>query len=322
MRRICLINIEKNPLINFINSSSKQKLTGGEQIFEHKYHDLLLNIRIQKEDSFNSSIFINQKPGEIYVFTPQEIDILNRFDSDIIDNYLNKYKNFKINCIKEETETSFKRDVKKFISLNFYDEENNIENNKFELESIPILSEDDEKEDIMLDINEPKKKEKNIKFEFPLNIENNELLNNINSSAKVKKLLDKFFESSIEKRYSNEPGLKDLKICEILCNLMLSISAKTPLKSIISFYSYKKRILKEAKEFSMKEKIKIICCIKSHLEKKIPSNITLQKMFELPEHSPYIQGEIMYRNIVKNLTEKSKLKFTFLQLNSGGGYLK
>ena len=136
MRRICLINIEKNPLINFINSSSKQKLTGGEQIFEHKYHDLLLNIRIQKEDSFNSSIFINQKPGEIYVFTPQEIDILNRFDSDIIDNYLNKYKNFKINSIKEETETSFKRDVKKFISLNFYDEENNIENNKFELESI------------------------------------------------------------------------------------------------------------------------------------------------------------------------------------------
>ena len=101
---------------------------------------------------------------------------------------------------------------------------------------------------------------------------------------------------------------------------MLSISAKTPLKSIISFYSYKKRILKEAKDFSMKEKIKIIFCIKRHLEKKIPLNIALQKMFDLPEYSPYIQGEIMYRNIVKNLTEKSKLKFTFLQLNSGGGY--
>jgi hypothetical protein len=320
MRRICLINIEKNSLINFINSSSRQKLTGGEQIFEHKYHDLLLNIRIQEGDSFNSSLFINQKPGEIYDFTPQEIDILNRFDSNVIDNYLNKYKNFETDSITEEMETSFKRDVKKFISLNFYDEENNIENNKFVLESIPLLSEEDEKEDIMLDINEPKKMEKNIKFNFPLNIENNELLNNINSSAKVKKLLDKFFESPIEKRYSSEPGLKDLKICEILCNLMLSISAKTPLKSIISFYSYKKRILKEAKDFSMKEKIKIVFCIKSHLEKKIPLNIKLQKMFELPEYSPYIQGEIMYRNIVKNLTEKSKLKFTFLQLNSGGGY--
>ena len=147
MRRICLINIEKNSLINFINSSSRPKLTGGEQIFEHKYHDLLLNIRIQEGDSFNSSLFINQKPGEIYDFTPQEIDILNRFDSNVIDNYLNKYKNFETDSITEEMETSFKRDVKKFISLNFYDEENNIENNKFE--SIPLLSEDDEKEDII-----------------------------------------------------------------------------------------------------------------------------------------------------------------------------
>ena len=41
---------------------------------------------------------------------------------------------------------------------------------------------------------------------------------------------------------------------------------------------------------------------------------------DLPEYSPFICGELMFRNIIKNLTEKSKLNFIFLQLNSGGGY--
>ena len=117
----------------------------------------------------------------------------------------------------------------------------------------------------------PKKWKKILNFNF--HIENNKLLNNINSFAKVKKLLDKFFESPFENRYSNEPGLRDLKICKIFCNLMLSISAKTPLKSIISFYSYKKRILKEAKDFSMKEKIKITFGEKDPVKYSITKNV-------------------------------------------------
>ena len=62
----------------------------------------------------------------------------------------------------------------------------------------------------------------------------------------------------------------------------------------------------------MKEKIKIICCIESHLARFIPTKLKLQKMIDLPENSPYLKGEIMYRNIIKNLTDHSILKFAFL----------
>jgi hypothetical protein len=41
-------------------------------------------------------------------------------------------------------------------------------------------------------------------------------------------------------------------------------------------------------------------------------------MIDLPENNPYLKGKIMYRNIIKNLTDHSRLKFAFLQLNSGG----
>ena len=50
----------------------------------------------------------------------------------------------------------------------------------------------------------------------------------------------------------------------------------------------------------------------------IPKKLKLQKMIDLPEFSPYLQGELMYRK--KNLTIKSKINFIFLQLNSGSGY--
>ena len=70
----------------------------------------------------------------------------------------------------------------------------------------------------------------------------------------------------------------------------------------------------------MKEKIKIICCIENHLARFIPTKLKLQKKIDLPENTPYLKGEIMYRNIIKNLTDYSRLKFAFLQLNCGGGY--
>ena len=41
-------------------------------------------------------------------------------------------------------------------------------------------------------------------------------------------------------------------------------------------------------------------------------------MEDLPEYSPYIQSEILYRDVISKLTNKSKLTFLFLQLNSGG----
>ena len=45
----------------------------------------------------------------------------------------------------------------------------------------------------------------------------------------------------------------------------------------------------------------------------------LVNMEDLPEYSPYIQSEILYRRIISNLKEDSKLSFLYLQLNSGAG---
>ena len=57
--------------------------------------------------------------------------------------------------------------------------------------------------------------------------------------------------------------------------------------------------------------MKIISCIRTHLGGCIPSKIKLQKMIDLPEYSPFLRGEIMYRNIIKNLNESSILNFFF-----------
>ena len=49
-------------------------------------------------------------------------------------------------------------------------------------------------------------------------------------------------------------------------------------------------------------------------------DLDIIKMLDLPEYSPYFQGEILYRKIISNLTNESKLNFNFLQLQSGAGY--
>ena len=78
--------------------------------------------------------------------------------------------------------------------------------------------------------------------------------------------------------------------------------------------------LKELNDYSIKEKMKIICSIKTHIISSIPDKLNVQKMIDLPEYSPYLLGELMYRNIIKGLNEESILKFIFLQIKSGGGY--
>ena len=112
----------------------------------------------------------------------------------------------------------------------------------------------------------------------------------------------------------------DLEMVEKICFLSISLNSEDPLPSIISFNYFKNKTFEKYPDFSNKEKIKILCCIKSHVMKEIPQKLELQKMIDLPEFSPYLQGELMFRNIIKNLTIKSKINFIFLQLNSGSGY--
>ena len=52
---------------------------------------------------------------------------------------------------------------------------------------------------------------------------------------------------------------------------------------------------------------------------KYDFNYKLINMNELPENSPYIKAEILFRKIISSLNNNSKISFLLLQLNSGGG---
>ena len=319
MGRICLINIEKNSCINFINSISMLEINENSQIFENDLYDIFLNIKIKNKDLFKSSLFLNQKDNEVYDLSPKELDILKRFNKYIVVPYINKYKNFKDEDFNEDMGQEFINNVNKFILRNFSDTQE-LDNNDSIEEAIPLKKEE-MGEEIMYDIIEPRENDNENKNDLHLNIKGIKEEREITyGSYQLNVLIYKFFNSPINRRYIDEPSHKDFEIVETLCYLKLSIMAKLPLRSFIGFYYFKKKILNEVKDFTMKEKIKIICCIQSHLTGFIPKKIQLQKMSDLPEYSPYLRGEILYRNIIKNLTEKSKLKFAFLQLNSGGGY--
>lgn len=322
MRRICLVNIEKNSFINFVNSISNLKLTENEEIFEREICDFLLNIKINNKDELKSSLFINQHYNEVYNLNSKELDILKRFKEDIVMNYIKKYKNYKTKDITKEISKNFKDTVNNFVKRNFSPEgkeDKKNENINFTEETIP-LKKDEIEDDIMIDIIEPFQKKNDKKSESQFKIKMNEDIDLIFTTLQLENLILNYFNTSFDERFVNEAFQNDFEIVEILCYLKLSTSAAHPLESIISFYNTEKNILKEAKELSMKEKIKIICCIKSHLMENLPKRIKLIKMIDLPENSPYLCGELMYRSIIKNLTDKSKLKFAFLQLNSGSGY--
>ena len=313
MKRICLINLNKDTCVNFINKISNLKFNGQEKIFDNKCCDIFLNIRIKNKDSLECSIFLNQESEKGYLLKEQDLKILNDYYNNIINKYIKKCKNFRMEDITVDMERNFSTVIKDYISKNVLDESyKNI--NKLDIETTPIINEED---DIMNDLVVPKKEKKEKLNEIHLNI--NEIDNQKNL-LKLRTLEKNFFNSPIHKKYLNMPTKEDLKAIEKMCFLSLSLIDKISLASVIFFNQVKNEILNQIKEFPIKEKIKIIICIRSHLLESIPSKIKLQKMIELPEYSPYLCGEIMYRNIIKSLDTNSKLNFIFKQLNSGGGF--
>ena len=311
MRRVTLINIDKKSCVNFIHLITKEKINEeDEEIFGNKIYDLFLNIKIKNENSFESSLFLNRNNNDIYVFTPKELFILKIFKEGLIMKYINKYKNYSINDIDKEIENNFIKKLNAFALRYFSDFEKRMKNYKSDEETIPFIY-------YMTQQNLEKNESK---IDKHLNIKEITDTEKTYGLYQLKMLTFKFFDCPIERRYINEPTQKDYELIETLCYLKLATNAKFPLESIILYEHYTKKIINEVKDFSMKEKIKIICCIRSHLDRFIPTKLKLQKMIDLPENSPYLKGEIMYRNIIKNLTDRSKLKFAFLQLNFGGGY--
>ena len=142
MGRNCLINMKKNSIIKLINSMAGLEINENDDIFKSDSHDIFLNIRIKNDESFQCSLFLNKINQEQYNFTYQELDIIKRFNDEIIQNYINKYKNIKVGDITEEMETNFLNSVNQFISVNFPDEEQKPENGNISKDSIPLKNEE------------------------------------------------------------------------------------------------------------------------------------------------------------------------------------
>ena len=298
MRRNCLINIDKYSLINFINVLSKLNIDAKNQIFESEDNNMLFNIRILSKDKCESSLFLNEKKKEAFKLTKTQIGLLNNFHKEITEKYIGRYKYCNIDNIPNSIKNEFLDVLKDFTikndsnNINNLNQKKNKDDNNLNEEKILLINEDY----IFRNKNSYMPKETNM-----LNLNLEEIEKNIN-------LLN--FGCLVD----------DLEMVEKICFLSISLNSEDPLPSIISFNYFKNKTFEKYPDFSNKEKIKILCCIKSHVMKEIPQKLELQKMIDLPEFSPYLQGELMFRNIIKNLTIKSKINFIFLQLNSGSGY--
>ena len=322
LRRNCLINIEKNSCINFIKTVSKLINVEKNEIFEFEENKLFLNVRIKTEDKYECSLFLDEKLEDFYELTKNEITLLDKFNSEIIKNFIKKYKDYNFKKITSYIEDQFlealndfalKNDPSNYNNYNIISQEN--ETNNLDEE---IISLKNDNLIIYEDISEKKNNESpKVNNDFKLNLEKKE---KESSLLNLGYIVLNFFQCSLDRRYVNEPSKEDLEIVEKICFLSISLNSNNPLKSIIYFYNLKNEIINQIQDFSYKGKIKVLCCIKSHVMESIPQNLELQKMIDLPEFSPYLQGELMYRNIIKNITKKSKINFIFLQLISGGGY--
>ena len=353
MRRNCLINMEQQSCIKFINTISNLEIKEDDKIFQNKENNLFLNIRIIKKDILSCSLFLEQKINKVYYLSKEELNALDDFNEKIIQNIIMKYKDYKLKDITPEMEDNFLKSQNQFSlkifqkGINKYSKKDNenlddepislINDNVYEKvadeeeeeegelreedkeKGEDKINEEEEEEDIMNDIAERKVEKDEKKKEINLNLKKLKH-QKPKSLIYLENLLDNFFASSIEERYINPPSQEDLETIEKMCYLCLSLTSTQPLASVISFYQNKTKILNEVKNFSIKDKIKIICSIESLVNLFLYAKIKLYRMEDLPEYSPYICGEVLYRNIIKCLTEKSKLNFIFIQLNSGCGF--
>ena len=161
---------------------------------------------------------------------------------------------------------------------------------------------------------------------------NNNLVddNNLNTDSKNKDvsynlkkaeiIINNFLSIPLNKRYIDDPFNTDIVLAEKICYLGISIKTNHQYRTLLLFHKLKEKILKKVKGFNNKEKLKIIFTIYFHLiDDNTIKDLDIIKMLDLPQYSPYFQGEILYRKIITNLTNKSKLNFIFLQLQSGAG---
>ena len=143
---------------------------------------------------------------------------------------------------------------------------------------------------------------------------------------KAFKVLEKFIQIPFYINYKDKkPDENCIEIIKKACILKLILHEY---KNINDNIIYKKIKYFEEKEEEFKKiedkKVRMFALIDTTKylltsEEKDNFNYILINMEDLPEKSPFIESEIKFRKIISELTEKSKLSFLYLQLNSGAG---
>ena len=120
------------------------------------------------------------------------------------------------------------------------------------------------------------------------------------------------------KYFNKEPVKEEINIIETI--IFLNFFDNNNIENSYDYIKQKNSIFNSPFEieFSLKEKLFILIDIYSNIIKDV--NAKLVKLYELPETSPYFQSELLYRNVIMNLTYDSSLYFFFLQLNSNCDY--
>ena len=330
-----IINLIKDDCIEYINSQSSLKIDTKNPIFNKKNNNLLLNTRIININKKESNLFLFDIDKEIYNLQKSDIILLNKFFNLIIQPCILPYSKYEFNKIPKNIKNDFKKKFEEFIQK----EKIKNKNKKHASSNISLKNDILNESNIPLQINyfNSINSEKNISvYDNSLIIDSNNKNNSVednnfitdskekNNSDNLKKaetIIDNFLSIPLNKRYIDQPSNNDIVLAEKICYLGISIKTCHQYKTLLLFQKLKEKIFKKVKTFNNKEKLKVIFTIYCHLiDDNIITDLDIIKMTDLPQYSPYFQGEILYRKIITNLTNKSKLNFILLQLQSGAGY--
>ena len=114
------------------------------------------------------------------------------------------------------------------------------------------------------------------------------------------------------KYFDKEPTNEEINIIELV--ILLHFIDDYSITKAYNYIIEKNKIFNGFFEFSHKEKLFILLTIYLNVEKNLKSKF--HKLYDLSSQSSFLQSEILYKNIIMNLTYDSSLYFLYLQLNS------
>ena len=146
---------------------------------------------------------------------------------------------------------------------------------------------------------------------------------------KLMKILDKFICMPFYIIYKDKkPDKRNIETIEKCCILKLlfhnyKIKDYELISQKVKFFIQKKKEYEniednKVKMFAMIDTSKYLLTIEKR-EEFNNFSFNLKNMEDLPVDSPFIESEIKFREIITKLKDDSKLRFLFLQLNSGAG---